>query len=129
MRSFSLLFWLPGLLYTDDIFCGFNVLGFQLEGVSAATRRAPHKCLAATFGLDQPMYAFTIYSPIHPIHTHITDAFGATCRGLCRRNWLGVYLFCKSYYRPPSPARAYQTVLRPGFRRGRLRPYRGRTKK
>jgi hypothetical protein len=52
MGSFSLLFWLSGSLNADDILCGLNDVGLQLEGVSAATRRAPHKCLATTFGLD-----------------------------------------------------------------------------
>ena len=48
-----------------------------------------------------------------------------TCRGLCGRNWVAVFIFCKSYYRPAAPARAYQTDLWSGFWRGKLRAARG----
>ncbi len=57
--------------------------------------------------------------------THVV----VTYRGLCHRNRLGVFLFCKSYQRPPASTHAYQTVLRSGFWRGRLRTGGGRTKK
>ena len=46
------LFWRSGSSTTDDILCGLYDVGLQLEGVSGATGRVPHKCLATTLGLD-----------------------------------------------------------------------------
>jgi hypothetical protein len=43
--------------YADDLFLALHDLVFQLERVSGETRRAPHKHLATTLGLDQLMYA------------------------------------------------------------------------
>jgi hypothetical protein len=73
-------------------------VGFHLEHVQGETRRAPHKHLATTVGLDQLMYA------VQPISLLRSDTSG-DYRGLCRRNWLRVCLFRKTSYRP-APARA-----------------------
>jgi hypothetical protein len=43
--------------YVDDLFLALHDVVFQLERVSGETRRAPHKHLATTLGLDQLMYA------------------------------------------------------------------------
>ena len=48
----SLLLWLSGLLNADDFLCGPDDVVLQLEGVSGATTRTPHKYLATTLGLD-----------------------------------------------------------------------------
>ena len=43
--------------YTDDLFLALHDVVFHLEHVPGETRRAPHKHLATTLGLDQLMYA------------------------------------------------------------------------
>ena len=43
--------------YADDLFLVLHDVGFQLEHVPGETRRASHKYLATTLGLDQLMYA------------------------------------------------------------------------
>jgi len=48
----SFLSWLSSSLNADDILRGLHDVVLQLEGVSGATRRAPHKYLATTLGLD-----------------------------------------------------------------------------
>jgi hypothetical protein len=42
--------------YADDLFLALHDVVFQLETVPGETRRAPHKHLATTLGLDQLMY-------------------------------------------------------------------------
>ena len=46
------LIWLPSSLDADDILCVLHDVVFQLERVSGATTRAPHRYLATTLGLD-----------------------------------------------------------------------------
>jgi hypothetical protein len=43
--------------YADDLFLVLHDVGFHLEHISGGIRRAPHKYLATTLGLDQLMYA------------------------------------------------------------------------
>ena len=43
--------------YADDLFPVLHDVAFQLAHVSGETRRASHKHLATTLGLDQLMYA------------------------------------------------------------------------
>jgi hypothetical protein len=43
--------------YADDLFLALHDVVIHLEHVSSETRRAPHKYLATTLGLDQLMYA------------------------------------------------------------------------
>jgi len=43
--------------YADDLFLALHDVVFHLEHVSGETRRASHKHLATTLGLDQLMYA------------------------------------------------------------------------
>jgi hypothetical protein len=52
MVSFFLISWLSSSLNADDVLCDLNDVVLQLEGVSGATKRAPHKYLATTLGLD-----------------------------------------------------------------------------
>ena len=51
--------WLgfPADEYVDDLFLALHGVGFHLEQVSGEARRAPHKHLATTLGLDQLVYA------------------------------------------------------------------------
>jgi len=98
--------------YADDIFLVLHDVGFQLEHLSGETRRAPHKHLATTLGLDKLMYA--VYSILYPRSDTPGDY-----RGLCRRNRLRVGLFRKTSHRP-APTGAYWYELWAGVRRGGL---------
>ena len=78
--------------YADDFFLAFHDVVFHLEHVPGGTRRAPHKHLATTLGLDQLMYA------VYLVLVFDSDTPGEY-RGLCCRNWLRVDLFRKICYR------------------------------
>ena len=47
----------PADEYVDGLFLVLHDVGFHLEQVSGEARRAPHKHLATTLGLNQLVYA------------------------------------------------------------------------
>ena len=114
--------WMQMIFFSVLMMWSFNWKEYQVQP------REPHT------GIWRPLWdsinlctpSPSIFSFIGYIRMFLTHLGADICRGLCGRNWLVALLFYKSYYRPAAPARAYQTILRSGFRRERLREGRRR---